>query len=164
VIPQGVRVFLCVEPVDMRLGFDRLAQLARERVGRDPVDGGAVFVFGGRAAGRLKILTLCGAFTRPWPRSEGPRGERSRMRWGTPRSSASPPATTSRLEHESAPTRSACRNCSDQPFTGKCPLKITSRWAPISEAQQRPIQKSPRRNRQLRSARRGTRTPMAVNR
>ena len=55
-IPQGVRVFLCVEPVDMRLGFDRLAQLARERVGRDPVDGGAVFVFGGRAASRLKIL------------------------------------------------------------------------------------------------------------
>jgi hypothetical protein len=33
VIPVGVRVFLCVEPVDMRLGFDRLAQLARERVG-----------------------------------------------------------------------------------------------------------------------------------
>jgi transposase len=56
VIPAGVRVFLCVEPVDMRLGFDRLAQLARERVGRDPVDGGAVFVFGGRSASRLKIL------------------------------------------------------------------------------------------------------------
>jgi hypothetical protein len=36
VIPVGVRVFLCVEPIDMRLGFDRLAQLARERVGRDP--------------------------------------------------------------------------------------------------------------------------------
>jgi transposase len=56
VIPHGVRVFLCVEPVDMRLGFDRLAQLARERVGRDPVDGGAVFVFGGRGASRLKLL------------------------------------------------------------------------------------------------------------
>jgi transposase len=56
VIPHGVRVFLCVEPVDMRLGFDRLAQLARERAGSDPVDGGAVFVFGGRAASRLKIL------------------------------------------------------------------------------------------------------------
>jgi transposase len=56
VIPAGVRVFLCVEPVDMRLGFDRLAQLARERAGRDPVDGGALFVFGGRAASRLKVL------------------------------------------------------------------------------------------------------------
>ena len=29
-----VRVFLCIEPVDMPLGFDRLAQLARERVGQ----------------------------------------------------------------------------------------------------------------------------------
>jgi transposase len=56
VIPVGVRVFLCVVPVDMRLGFDRLAQLARERVGRDPVDGGALFVFGGRGASRLKVL------------------------------------------------------------------------------------------------------------
>jgi transposase len=56
VIPVGVRVFLCVEPVDMRLGFDRLAQLARERVGRDPVEGGALFVFGGRGASRLKVL------------------------------------------------------------------------------------------------------------
>ncbi len=55
-IPVGVRVFLCVEPVDMRLGFDRLAQLARERVGRDPVEGGALFVFGGRGASRLKVL------------------------------------------------------------------------------------------------------------
>lgn len=55
-IPAGVRVFLCVEPVDMRLGFDRLAQTARERIGRDRVEGGAVFVFGGRAASRLKIL------------------------------------------------------------------------------------------------------------
>jgi transposase len=56
VIPLGVRIFVCVEPVDMRLGFDRLAQVARERVGRDPVDGGALFVFGGRRVSRLKVL------------------------------------------------------------------------------------------------------------
>jgi transposase len=56
VIPSGVRIFLCVEPVDMRLGFDRLAQVVRERVGRDPVEGGALFVFGGRRASRLKVL------------------------------------------------------------------------------------------------------------
>jgi hypothetical protein len=31
VIPSGIRIFVCVEPVDMRLGFDRLAQVARER-------------------------------------------------------------------------------------------------------------------------------------
>jgi hypothetical protein len=36
VIPSGVRIFLCVGPVGMRLGFDRLAQIARERVGHDP--------------------------------------------------------------------------------------------------------------------------------
>jgi transposase len=53
VIPAGVRVFVCTEPVDMRYGFDRLA---RERVGSDPVDGGALFVFAGRAATRLKVL------------------------------------------------------------------------------------------------------------
>jgi transposase len=56
VIPSGVRIFLCVEPVDMRLGFDRLAQVARDRVGRDPVEGGALFVFGGRRVSRLKVL------------------------------------------------------------------------------------------------------------
>jgi transposase len=51
-----VRIFLCVEPVDMRLGFDRLARIARERLGRDPVDGGALFVFGARGGTRLKVL------------------------------------------------------------------------------------------------------------
>jgi transposase len=56
VIPSGVRLFLCVDPVDMRLGFDRLAQVARDRVGRDPIDGGALFIFGGRSATRLKVL------------------------------------------------------------------------------------------------------------
>ena len=55
-IPGGVRVFLCTEPVDLRLGFDRLAQLARERVGEDPVSGGALFVFANRRATRLKVL------------------------------------------------------------------------------------------------------------
>ena len=55
-IPSGVRIFLCVEPVDMRFGFDRLAQIARERVGQDPVAGGALFVFGGRKVSRLKVL------------------------------------------------------------------------------------------------------------
>ena len=55
-IPSGVRIFLCLEPVDMRLGFDRLARIARERMGRDPVDGGALFVFAARGSTRLKVL------------------------------------------------------------------------------------------------------------
>jgi transposase len=56
VIPTGVRIFLCTEPIDMRHGFDRMAQTARERVGQDPQQGGALFVFANRRATRLKIL------------------------------------------------------------------------------------------------------------
>lgn len=55
-IPAAVRIFVCTEPVDMRLGFDRLAQVARERIGEDPVAGGALFVFGARKATRMKVL------------------------------------------------------------------------------------------------------------
>lgn len=55
-IPVGVRIFVCTVPVDMRLGFDRLAQVARERIGHDPAAGGALFVFAGRKATRLKVL------------------------------------------------------------------------------------------------------------
>lgn len=55
-IPAGVRIFICTQPVDMRYGFDRLAQVARERVGQDPVEGGALFVFAGKAATRIKVL------------------------------------------------------------------------------------------------------------
>ena len=40
----------------MRQGFDRLAHTARERVGRDPVEGGALFVFTNRRATRIKLL------------------------------------------------------------------------------------------------------------
>jgi transposase len=55
VIPPGVRIFVCTEMVDMRLGFDRLAHLVRSRVGEDP-EGGSLFVFGNRAANRVKCL------------------------------------------------------------------------------------------------------------
>ena len=54
-IPTQVRIFVCSEPVDMRCGFDRLAQLARERVGADP-QSGALFGFGGKRAMRLRVL------------------------------------------------------------------------------------------------------------
>jgi len=56
VIPGAVRIFVCTEPVDMRQGFDRLAQRARAVVGQDPQQGGAVFVFANRRASRLKAL------------------------------------------------------------------------------------------------------------
>jgi transposase len=40
----------------MRHGFDRMAQTARERVGQDPQQGGALFAFSNRRATRLKVL------------------------------------------------------------------------------------------------------------
>lgn len=55
-IPGGVRIFVCLEPVDMRRGFDRLVQTARERCGHDPTEGGLVVVFANRRATRLKLL------------------------------------------------------------------------------------------------------------
>jgi transposase len=56
VIPPGVRIFVCTEAVDMRLGFDRLAHIARSRLGADPEGGGSLFVFANRGANRVKCL------------------------------------------------------------------------------------------------------------
>jgi transposase len=54
-IPAALRIFVCTEPIDMRLGFDRLAAAARERLAVDPLSG-ALFVFANRPATRLKVL------------------------------------------------------------------------------------------------------------
>ena len=59
-IPSGVRIFVCTAPVDLRHGFDRLAQTARERVGTDPMSGGALFVFANKRATRIKVLWFDG--------------------------------------------------------------------------------------------------------
>ena len=58
-IPHGVEVFVGTEPIDLRWGFDRLAGVVRERVGRD-ARGGALFVFFGRRRDALKILFFDG--------------------------------------------------------------------------------------------------------
>lgn len=55
-IPSGVRIFVCTEPVDMRRGFDRLAQTAKEVLGVDPLRGGVLCVFANRRASRIKVL------------------------------------------------------------------------------------------------------------
>jgi transposase len=55
-IPVAVGIFVCTEPVDMRYGFDRLAYTAKSRIGEDPQQGGALFVFTNRGATRLKVL------------------------------------------------------------------------------------------------------------
>lgn len=50
-----VRVFMCLTPMDMRCGFDTLAQRVRESLGQDPLSGD-LFLFTGRHRDRLKIL------------------------------------------------------------------------------------------------------------
>lgn len=54
-LPASVRVYLCVEPTDMRKGFDSLAGIVRERFGDDPLSG-HLFLFASKRADRLKIL------------------------------------------------------------------------------------------------------------
>lgn len=58
-IPQGVEVFVAVEPVDMRLGFERLGGLVRERMAREPKSR-ALFVFFGKRRQTVKVLTWDG--------------------------------------------------------------------------------------------------------
>ncbi|MDR2390100.1 MAG: IS66 family insertion sequence element accessory protein TnpB [Planctomycetota bacterium] len=54
-LPGDARVFLCLTPVDMRLGFDRLASLVSEAMGENPLSG-QLFVFPSRRRDRVKIL------------------------------------------------------------------------------------------------------------
>jgi len=48
-------VFVATEPVDMRLSFDRLAGMVRERFGQEPRSD-AVFVFLNKRATHIKLL------------------------------------------------------------------------------------------------------------
>jgi len=59
-IPHGVEVFVGVEPIDLRFGFDRLAGLVMERVGRS-ARSGALFVFRGRRGDAIKVLFFDGS-------------------------------------------------------------------------------------------------------
>ena len=49
------RIWLCTGKTDMRCGFDRLAAMAGEVTGEDPMSG-HLFVFRNRRGDRLKIL------------------------------------------------------------------------------------------------------------
>jgi len=50
------RLWLALEPTDMRCGFDRLAERVRAVIGQDPLSGHG-FIFRSRRGDRLKILT-----------------------------------------------------------------------------------------------------------
>jgi transposase len=60
VIPQGVQVFVALDPVDLRCSFDRLSGIAKEQIGYD-ARSGALFVFYGRRRDALKILFFDGS-------------------------------------------------------------------------------------------------------
>ena len=59
-IPSGVEIYVALEPVDMRLSFDRLSGLAKEQVGYE-ARSGALFIFFGRRHDSLKILFFDGS-------------------------------------------------------------------------------------------------------
>ncbi|MGA9522894.1 MAG: IS66 family insertion sequence element accessory protein TnpB [Myxococcaceae bacterium] len=54
-IPHGVEIFVGLQPIDLRWGFDRLAGIVEERIGRKPRSG-ALFVFFGKRRDALKVL------------------------------------------------------------------------------------------------------------
>jgi transposase len=54
-MPAALRILVCTEPLDMRLGFDRLAATVRDRLGEEPLSGG-LYIFANRGATRLKLL------------------------------------------------------------------------------------------------------------
>jgi len=54
-LPHGVRMYVAVEPVDLRKSFDGLAALTRDILKQDPVSG-HLFVFRNREGHRAKVL------------------------------------------------------------------------------------------------------------
>lgn len=54
-IPHGVEIFVGVEPIDLRWGFERLSGIVTERMARPPRSG-ALFVFFGKRRDAVKVL------------------------------------------------------------------------------------------------------------
>lgn len=54
-IPRGVEVYVALDPIDLRWGFDRLCGVVIERLGRQ-ARSGALFVFFGRRRTAVKVL------------------------------------------------------------------------------------------------------------
>lgn len=54
-ILHGVEIFDGQEPIDLRWGFDRLARMVAERIGRE-ARGGVLFIFFGKRRTAIKVL------------------------------------------------------------------------------------------------------------
>jgi transposase len=54
-VPAAVRILVCTVPQDMRRSFDTLALAAQQLLGEDP-QSGALYVFVGKGATRVKVL------------------------------------------------------------------------------------------------------------
>ena len=66
-LPLPVRVYLCLEPADMRRSFDGLGQMVREFLDADPLSGD-LFVFRSRRGDRVKLLYWLGDGLAIWYR------------------------------------------------------------------------------------------------
>lgn len=58
-LSAAVKLWYCPDPVDMRLGFDGLFNLVRNRLKADPLSG-HLFIFRNRASDRVKVLYWSG--------------------------------------------------------------------------------------------------------
>lgn len=54
-IPHGVEVFVGLDPIDLRWGFERLSGIVADKLGRS-ARSGALFVFFGKRRAALKVL------------------------------------------------------------------------------------------------------------
>ncbi len=72
----ATKIYIAVEAVDMRKGFDGLYGLVRDRLGADPLSG-HLFLFTNRERSRLKVLVWDGSGL--WVCAK--RLEQGRFRW-----------------------------------------------------------------------------------
>lgn len=59
-ISQGLPIYVALEPVDMRFGYERLGGVVRERMQAEPRSK-ALFVFVGKRGHTMKVLTWDGS-------------------------------------------------------------------------------------------------------
>jgi len=59
-VPETVPIFVCMQPTDMRKGFDGLSGIVRGAFGADPLDG-SLYLFVNRRRDRIKILHFDGS-------------------------------------------------------------------------------------------------------